>query len=88
MGALYDMVEAHVPGILLRQPIRNGVYTGIIAIDTLVPLGTGQRELIIGDRQTGKTAVAIDSILNQSQVDTILTANKKHISISTVLQYV
>src|ERR1700723_1097694 len=58
-------VEIKAPGILARQPVKEPLQTGIKAIDALVPIGRGQRELIIGDRQTGKTAVAIDTILNQ-----------------------
>jgi len=58
-------VEIKAPGILQRQPVKEPLQTGIKAIDAMVPIGRGQRELIIGDRQTGKTAVAIDTILNQ-----------------------
>ena len=58
-------VELKAPGILARQPVKEPMQTGIKAIDAMVPIGRGQRELIIGDRQTGKTAVAIDTILNQ-----------------------
>ncbi|MEO8798015.1 MAG: F0F1 ATP synthase subunit alpha, partial [Polyangiaceae bacterium] len=58
-------VEVKAPGILARQPVKEPLQTGIKAIDAMVPIGRGQRELIIGDRQVGKTAVAIDTILNQ-----------------------
>jgi F-type H+-transporting ATPase subunit alpha len=58
-------VEVKAPGILARQPVKEPLQTGIKAIDAMVPIGRGQRELIIGDRQTGKTAVALDTILNQ-----------------------
>lgn len=58
-------VEAPAPGIAQRQPVREPLQTGLIAIDAMVPIGKGQRELIIGDRQTGKTAIAQDTILNQ-----------------------
>jgi F-type H+-transporting ATPase subunit alpha len=58
-------VELKAPGILARQPVKEPLQTGIKAIDAMVPIGRGQRELIIGDRQTGKTAVALDTILNQ-----------------------
>jgi len=58
-------VEIKAPGILQRQPVKEPLQTGIKAIDSMVPIGRGQRELIIGDRQTGKTAVAIDTIINQ-----------------------
>ncbi len=58
-------VEVKAPGILARQPVKEPLQTGLKAIDSMVPIGRGQRELIIGDRQTGKTAVAIDTIINQ-----------------------
>jgi F-type H+-transporting ATPase subunit alpha len=58
-------VEVKAPGIVYRQPVKEPLQTGIKAIDAMVPIGRGQRELIIGDRQTGKTAVAIDAIINQ-----------------------
>jgi F-type H+/Na+-transporting ATPase subunit alpha len=58
-------VEVKAPGILARQPVKEPLQTGIKAIDAMVPIGRGQRELIIGDRQTGKTAVALDAIINQ-----------------------
>lgn len=62
---LYRKVEVKAPGIIERQSVREPVQTGIKAIDALIPIGRGQRELIIGDRQTGKTAIAIDTIINQ-----------------------
>jgi F-type H+-transporting ATPase subunit alpha len=62
-------VELKAPGILARQPVKEPLQTGIKAIDSMVPIGRGQRELIIGDRQTGKTAVALDAILNQKGKD-------------------
>ncbi len=58
-------VEKIAPGVITRQSVNQPIQTGIKAIDALIPIGRGQRELIIGDRQTGKTAVAIDTILNQ-----------------------
>ncbi|MGE0784553.1 MAG: F0F1 ATP synthase subunit alpha [Sandaracinaceae bacterium] len=58
-------VELKAPGIILRQPVKEPLQTGIKAIDSMIPIGRGQRELIIGDRQTGKTAVAVDTIINQ-----------------------
>src|SRR5213079_3535429 len=58
-------VERIAPGVIVRQGVDTPVQTGIKAIDALIPLGRGQRELIIGDRQTGKTALAIDTIINQ-----------------------
>jgi F-type H+-transporting ATPase subunit alpha len=64
-------VERIAPGVMTRQPVDTPVQTGIKAIDALIPVGRGQRELIIGDRQTGKTAVAIDAILNQKREDMI-----------------
>lgn len=64
-AAGYNPVEAPAPGILDRQPVNKPLETGMIAIDSMFPIGRGQRELIIGDRQTGKTTIAIDTILNQ-----------------------
>src|SRR5450432_176259 len=64
-------VEVKAPGILARQPVKEPLQTGIKAIDAMVPIGRGQRELIIGDRQTGKTAVALDTIINQKGGDVI-----------------
>lgn len=61
----YRPIEMPAPGIIDRQPVDTPMETGLIAIDSMFPIGRGQRELIIGDRQTGKTAVAIDTILNQ-----------------------
>ncbi len=58
-------IEVKAPGIILRQPVKEPLQTGLKAIDSMIPIGRGQRELIIGDRQTGKTAVAIDTIINQ-----------------------
>ena len=58
-------VELKAPGIVARQPVSEPLQTGLKAIDSMIPIGRGQRELIIGDRQTGKTSVAIDSIINQ-----------------------
>lgn len=64
-GSAFYPVEKIAPGVITRQSVNQPVQTGIKAIDALIPIGRGQRELIIGDRQTGKTAVAIDTILNQ-----------------------
>jgi F-type H+-transporting ATPase subunit alpha len=58
-------VERKAPGVILRQPVKEPLQTGLKAIDSMIPIGRGQRELIIGDRQTGKTAIAIDAIINQ-----------------------
>jgi F-type H+-transporting ATPase subunit alpha len=67
----YRPVENEAPGIAEREPVNVPLQTGIKAIDSLIPIGRGQRELIIGDRQTGKTAIAIDTILNQAQTGMI-----------------
>ena len=65
-GDLYEMpLERIAPGVIFRQPVTEPLQTGIKAIDSMIPIGRGQRELIIGDRQTGKTAIAIDTIINQ-----------------------
>lgn len=65
-GKLYTMpFERKAPGVIFRQPVKQPLQTGIKAIDAMIPIGRGQRELIIGDRQTGKTAIAIDTIINQ-----------------------
>ena len=64
-------VEFKAPGVISRQPVNEPMQTGILAIDSMVPIGRGQRELIIGDRQTGKTAIAIDAIINQKDQDMI-----------------
>ena len=62
---VFSRVEVQAPGIVARKSVHEPVQTGIKAIDSLIPIGRGQRELIIGDRQTGKTAIALDTILNQ-----------------------
>ena len=67
----YRPVESPAPGILERQPVKEPLETGIKAIDSMIPIGRGQRELIIGDRQTGKTTIAIDTIINQKGKDVI-----------------
>src|SRR3984893_7288064 len=64
-------VERVAPGVITRQPVDTPVQTGIKAIDSMIPIGRGQRELIIGDRQTGKTSIAIDTIINQKGKDLI-----------------
>ena len=67
-GKVFSMpLERKAPGVVYRQPVNEPLQTGIKAIDSMIPIGRGQRELIIGDRQTGKTAVAIDTILNQKE---------------------
>ncbi len=64
-------IEIRAPGVVQRQPVKEPIQTGIKAIDAMIPIGRGQRELIIGDRQTGKTAVAVDAILNQKGHDVV-----------------
>ena len=67
-GTTYEMpLERKAPGVIYRQPVNEPLQTGIKAIDAMIPIGRGQRELIIGDRQTGKTTVAIDTIINQKE---------------------
>jgi F-type H+-transporting ATPase subunit alpha len=70
-AAQYNAIERLAPGVVDRQPVKEPLQTGIKAIDAMVPIGRGQRELIIGDRQTGKTTVALDTILNQKGGDMI-----------------
>ncbi len=65
------LIDVKAPGIVLRQPVNEPLQTGLKAIDSMVPIGRGQRELIIGDRQTGKTAVAVDTIINQRDTDVV-----------------
>merc|ERR1711972_735801 len=65
------LVESMAPGIITRKSVCEPVQTGITAIDSMIPIGRGQRELIIGDRQTGKTSVAIDTIINQKTEDVV-----------------
>src|SRR5437764_127151 len=67
----FNPVERLAPGVVDRLPVREPLQTGIKAIDAMIPIGRGQRELIIGDRQTGKTAIALDTILNQRGGDVI-----------------
>ncbi len=69
--AAFNPLEALAPGVVDRQPVKQPLQTGIKAIDAMVPIGRGQRELIIGDRQTGKTTVALDTIINQKGQDVI-----------------
>src|SRR3984957_16576944 len=67
-GETYEMpVERKAPGVIYRQPVNEPLQTGIKSIDAMIPIGRGQRELIIGARQTGKTAIAIDTIINQKE---------------------
>ncbi|MXY98059.1 MAG: F0F1 ATP synthase subunit alpha, partial [Gemmatimonadetes bacterium] len=64
-------IETKAPGVVQRQPVNEPMYTGLKVIDSMFPIGRGQRELIIGDRQTGKTAVALDAIINQKGQDMV-----------------
>ncbi|WP_109699750.1 F0F1 ATP synthase subunit alpha [Chitinophaga deserti] len=67
-GELYEMpLERKAPGVIYREPVKEPLQTGIKAIDAMIPIGRGQRELVIGDRQTGKTAICIDAIINQKE---------------------
>jgi len=67
-GELFELpLERKAPGVIYRQPVNEPIQTGIKAIDAMIPIGRGQRELIIGDRQTGKTAIAVDTIINQKE---------------------
>ena len=67
-GETYEMpLERKAPGVIFREPVKEPLQTGLKAIDAMIPIGRGQRELIIGDRQSGKTAIAIDTIINQKE---------------------
>lgn len=67
-GELYEMpIERKAPGVIFREPVKEPLQTGIKAIDAMIPIGRGQRELVIGDRQTGKTAICVDTIINQKE---------------------
>jgi F-type H+-transporting ATPase subunit alpha len=81
-------IERLAPGVVDRQPVKEPMQTGLKAIDAMVPIGRGQRELIIGDRQTGKTAVAIDTILNQRETGVVCIYNAIGQKQSTVAQVV
>ncbi|MGQ0751031.1 MAG: F0F1 ATP synthase subunit alpha [Betaproteobacteria bacterium] len=84
-----DVIEKVAPGVIARQSVSQPVQTGVKAIDAMVPIGRGQRELIIGDRQTGKTAVAVDTIINQKGKDLIciyVAVGQKASSIKNVLR--
>ena len=89
-GQRYEMpLERKAPGVIFREPVKEPLQTGIKAIDAMIPIGRGQRELIIGDRQTGKTAVAIDTILNQKGKDLIciyVAIGQKASTIAGVMQ--
>jgi F-type H+-transporting ATPase subunit alpha len=85
----YEAIEKVAPGVIERQSVAQPVHTGLKSIDSMTPLGRGQRELIIGDRQTGKTAVAVDTIINQLDTDIIciyVAIGQKTSSISNVVR--
>src|SRR5436189_2787860 len=86
---LTDVIEKVAPGVIARQSVSQPVQTGLKAIDSMVPIGRGQRELIIGDRQTGKTAVAVDTIINQKGKDLFcvyVAIGQKASTIATVVR--
>ncbi len=89
-GTTYDLpLERKAPGVIYREPVTEPMQTGIKAIDSLIPIGRGQRELIIGDRQTGKTTIAIDTIINQKDTGVIciyVAIGQKGSTIATVNQ--
>jgi F-type H+-transporting ATPase subunit alpha len=88
MTKQFAPIERLAPGVVDRQPVREPMQTGLKAIDGMVPIGRGQRELIIGDRQTGKTAVALDTILNQKETGVICIYNAIGQKQSTIAQLV
>src|SRR5204863_4117333 len=79
-------LEFKAPGVVERQPVKEPVQTGLKAIDSMIPIGRGQRELILGDRSTGKTAILVDTILNQRGEDMICIYVAIGQKASTVLQ--
>jgi F-type H+-transporting ATPase subunit alpha len=82
-------VEMVAPGIIVRQPVKEPLQTGIKAIDAMIPIGRGQRELIIGDRGTGKTAIAIDTIINQKGTGVVcvyVAIGQKRSTVATVVE--
>ena len=85
----FRAIESPAPGIIDRQPVKEPLQTGIKAIDSMIPIGRGQRELIIGDRQTGKTAIAIDAILNQKDTGVLciyVAIGQKESTVAGVVQ--
>jgi F-type H+-transporting ATPase subunit alpha len=85
----FNPVEKIAPGVMLRKSVHQPLQTGIKAIDSMVPIGRGQRELILGDRQTGKTAIAVDTIINQKGGDVIciyVAIGQKQSTVANVLQ--
>ena len=88
-AADYRAIESPAPGILERQPVKQPLQTGIKAIDSMIPIGRGQRELIIGDRQTGKTVIATDTIINQKGKDVLciyVTIGQKRSTVATLVE--
>ena len=81
-------IELKAPGIVARQPVKEPLQTGIKAIDSMIPIGRGQRELIIGDRQTGKTSLIVDTMINQKGLDEICVYVAIGQKASTVMQVV
>jgi F-type H+-transporting ATPase subunit alpha len=85
----FSPIERLAPGVVDRQPVKEPLQTGVKAIDSMVPIGRGQRELIIGDRQTGKTAIAVDTIINQRDKDVVciyVAIGQKQSTIAQVLR--
>src|SRR6202023_1929039 len=78
--------EFKAPGVVQRQPVKEPMQTGLKAIDAMIPIGRGQRELIIGDRQTGKTAIVIDTIINNKDKDLVCVYVAIGQRMSTVMQ--
>ena len=88
-AADYRAIESPAPGIIDRQPVRQPLQTGIKAIDSMIPIGRGQRELIIGDRQTGKTVIATDTIINQKGQDVLciyVAIGQKRSTVATLVE--
>merc|ERR1711943_116580 len=82
------LIESPAPGIVSRRSVHEPIQTGLVSVDAIIPVGRGQRELIIGDRQTGKTAVAVDTILNQkgkSVICVYVAIGQKASSVSQVV---
>ena len=77
-GELYEMpLERKAPGVIFRQPVEEPLQTGLKAVDSMIPIGRGQRELIIGDRQTGKTSIILDTIINQKHINDAAKSDKE-----------
>ena len=88
-AADYRAIESPAPGILERQPVKQPLQTGIKAIDSMIPIGRGQRELIIGDRQTGKTVIATDTVINQKGKDVLciyVAIGQKRSTVATLVE--